>query len=256
MCWSWEVSFSFFLIDFIGLLYIFYRNEYIDRYWVLIISPIAVQEFCQFVLWKFGIDSDTTANHCNTVNKTYHLIILLSINLLPLFIAIVSYRTTSALNNVTKLIQNMFWEFLIFFEIVAYAGCIYMNVYGTPALECIFAGVNGHQVWWDDEYNPAFEIVVMTVYLLPSIFSCVLYQPLWVSFVPNFYGISSLFVFRFMIGLEAYSVWCWAATFWVLWAFCYVYIAKAMVKYKLINVKSVAYLHLVSFNVISGDDKF
>eukprot|EP01083_Nonionella_stella_P041027 111269_1 len=255
MCWSAEVSLVFFTLGCAGLLYIFCRNQYIDRYWCLIVLPIVIVEFCQFILWKFGIDSHTTSTHCNTINKRFHAIVLMTVNLIPLFIAITSYHTTSTVYENYKWIKNVFWKYLVWMEIIIYCMYIYVNIIGSPALECVFVGVFGHQVWLAEANSKWYEIMIMALYVLPGIFSCILYRPLWVCFVPNCYGVLSFIILRLVLGLEAYSVWCWTAIVWIIWAILYVHIANVMVQNKYLSHQSVAYLHLVSFNMVSDVSK-
>ena len=51
MCWSPEVSLTFFTIEALALLYLFLRNSYFDRSNAIFHIPYAIQEGIQWLLW-------------------------------------------------------------------------------------------------------------------------------------------------------------------------------------------------------------
>eukprot|EP01084_Bolivina_argentea_P233245 392895_1 len=166
MCWSWEVSLTFAVIDILGLLYSLYRNQYLDRYFVLILSPIAIQELCQFFLWKFGITSNTKAFECNNVNLLCSFIISVVIFLIPVFISFTSYRTISTTHTHFKQV-NIFWKYLLWIYVIGYI-CYFIYLilsYLDGYIYCIIVGRSGHQAWIREG-----EIIINIYYLSPFFF--------------------------------------------------------------------------------------
>ena len=137
------MSLGFAIVQFIGLSYLLCRNQYIDKYWVLLLSPIAIQEFCQFIIWKYGITNATTIHECNNINHICLRIITGVILLLPLF---TSYFVLDTINYSTKKWIQIYWKYLLFFGAVLYL--ILLTLYLTEKDFCISVGPNGHLDWF------------------------------------------------------------------------------------------------------------
>eukprot|EP01084_Bolivina_argentea_P233244 392893_1 len=250
MCWSWEVSLTFAVIDILGLLYSLYRNQYLDRYFVLILSPIAIQELCQFFLWKFGITSNTKAFECNNVNLLCNFIISAVIVLIPVFISFTSYRTISTTHTHFKQV-NIFWKYLLWIYVILYICYFISIIFLYLDGYCIIVGRFGHQVWLHD-LGIWGEIIINIYYLSPFFFVLVLYVPRWVVFIPTFLLLTIFITLRIAIGTEAYSVWCWSGIVAISWAVLHVPIAKWLVVSEYISTTSISYKHLVQFKVIDN----
>eukprot|EP00483_Globobulimina_turgida_P010658 UN10679 len=194
MCWSWEVSLAFFLFDILCSIYLFRRNLYIDRYLLLVIIPVVIQEFCSFVVWKFGIDRNEPEpeSNCNNLNKINFFIISIIVGTIPVSVSYVSYATILSNMNNTKWIKNIVFKYLYALEIVFYfvlkilPFCFYNSETIKP---CIFVGERGHQVWSPPTFvllnDDLFEAFFYVCYLLPVVLTLILYKPRWLLFVPN-----------------------------------------------------------------------
>lgn len=225
MCWSWQVSLGFAIVQFIELGYLFLRNEYIDRYWVLLLSPIMIQEFCQFVVWKYGITEDTTIHQCNNVNYICSRIIVAFTLSLPV---LTSYFVLETINHVTiKRWIEIYWKCLLFIGTMLYLILVIFEM--TDENFCIFVGSNGHLDWEETIRSDLpnyisqelYIFVTVTNYLLPIISSIFLFEPRWITFIPMTYISVTFAILYIMLGSESYSVWCWSGSFLLLWALLY-----------------------------------
>jgi len=235
MCWSWQVSLSFVVFQIIALGYVTIRNKYIDRWYVLVCLPFLGQEICQFILWAFGeiesVDPDEPFE-CNETNLITSKLLIIDAFLIPLFISLFAYKTSI---NTNKCILFM-WQYWFYFQLITYLIIVPFMLLDK---ECVAVGPNGHQKW-PPLFTPQIfteylgdwpTTIIISVYYFPSIcLVAIFYKPLWVSWMPAIYGISSIIVLSITIGSEAYSVWCWSCACITLWVLMYVPIAQWMVK--------------------------
>eukprot|EP01084_Bolivina_argentea_P136078 239694_1 len=234
MCWSWEVSLGFAVVLLIQLAYLFYRNQYIDRYWVFLLHPIAVQEICQFVVWKYGITDETTIHECNDINRICsRIIVAFTLGLPPL----ITYTVLETSYFKTKQWIEIYWKCLLVIGTILY---LILTIFELTDQDfCIFVGPNGHLDWYETirsdlpNYisNEFYIVVVVLNFMIPMVSAIFLYQPQWIMFIPMAY-ISLIFLILYIVlGSESYSVWCWSGSFLLLWALLYVPIAQWLLSY-------------------------
>eukprot|EP01084_Bolivina_argentea_P016587 31025_1 len=225
MCWSWEVSLAFALFEFIAFGYIFYRNQYIDRYYVLYLWPIALQEFFQFIVWRWGIDDNTTIHSCNNVNFVGSRIIVSVTFTIPFLFVIAVIKT---IHTETKKWISLFWKPLLVVEI-----CLLLLLLITELIDdefCIFIGTHGHLDWIESirsdlpDYitTVGWSITIAIYYVIPLASGAFLYQPQWIMFFPMLYIVLMFGFLRVFLGTECYSVWCWTGFVLVIWCLLYI----------------------------------
>jgi hypothetical protein len=74
MCWSAEVSFGFGLAHWLGIAYLLRRKQKHDRWYVVALVPLAIQETLQFFGWLLINREQNDAFTCSNMNKvTYTL---------------------------------------------------------------------------------------------------------------------------------------------------------------------------------------
>ena len=101
MCWSWEVSLAFSLLQITCIAYIVRRNALLDRWLALYQLPIATQEFVQFLLWAFVFNDDDLINKdyrpddfigsdlCTSLNRVLTYVLFFVVNRIPIIMCII-----------------------------------------------------------------------------------------------------------------------------------------------------------------------
>merc|ERR1719361_266281 len=76
---SWEIPFSFLALQWTGIIYIYFRNRYIDRAALPLVVTVALLEVLQTLLWMIGVDDSTTESDCSALNQilTHAMLLLL-----------------------------------------------------------------------------------------------------------------------------------------------------------------------------------
>ena len=80
--------------------------------------------------------------------------------------------------------------------------------------------------------NKAYWIYIMIYYSTKIIYYvvltslCIFYKPHWILLIPVLFMEVVLILQLFLLGDEAYSVWCWTGSILSIWALLYIYIAK------------------------------
>ena len=92
MCWSWPVSLTFSLFQWICIAYMLHRNAIIDRWMSLYQAIIATQEFAQFLLWAFVFGAGNrieTVDECSTLNQALSYILLIVVEAMPWILCLI-----------------------------------------------------------------------------------------------------------------------------------------------------------------------
>ena len=85
MCWSWEVSLAFSLLQWAIIGYMFQRNVLLDRVHIAFSCIIATQETIQFLLWAFVLpDESNTADQCSSLNIVLSYLLLIIVETMPI----------------------------------------------------------------------------------------------------------------------------------------------------------------------------
>eukprot|EP01084_Bolivina_argentea_P128765 227536_1 len=143
MCWSWEVSLCFVLFQAISLTYLFRRNKYVDRWYVLVCLPFMGQEICQFFEWAWGDIENSTSTECTDFNRFWSKILIFVAYSIPLVVAIFAYATSQYAAKENKK-MTFLWKWLLILDLKLFPIlCILMMIDN----ECVTVGVNGHQQW-------------------------------------------------------------------------------------------------------------
>lgn len=236
MCWSWQVSLSFVVFQIIALGYVFFRNKYVDRWYVLVCLPFLGQEICQFVNWAWGdidkVDPETHMDGCTQINLIVSKCLMIDAFLIPLFVSLFTYKTSY---NTNKFV-NLMWKYWFYFQLISYLIIVPIMALDN---ECVAIGPNGHQKWpplftphyFTVHLGETITTIIISVYYYPSIvLAAIFYKPLWIAWMPAIYSIVSIITLFITIGEEAYSVWCWSCACITLWVLTYYPLAKWMVK--------------------------
>ena len=235
MCWNWQSSLGFCIAEFILLSFLFIRNRYIDRYWVTLCFPIFIQQFCQFLVFKAGIDDDTTFTNCNGLNRLCSRIILVFTMAMPPMTSWVVYKTIVQDLNTTPKHYKSLWKFLLYSGIIFYLIIVIMEL--TDPEFCITVGPKGHLDYGASIRSRLKDIIGIELYLLftipyflmPIICACFLYKPQWVMFPPSAFMLFTFIILFASMGTEGYSViWCWTGSVISIWGVLYHYIGGSI----------------------------
>lgn len=233
MCWSWPISLTFSLFQWICIAYMLYRNAMIDRWMSLYQSIIATQEFAQFLLWAFVFGAGNrieTVDQCSILNQALSYILLIVVEAMPWILCLIFIRASvPSLMTVTDgkgrvrrymLIGGMSLSMLEY--VVQIAATIYYHSAGVSAM-CSYVGEGGYMAWGymvGEGRHSIFGIATMPMYLLPIALS-LLFRPLWIIAPIAVYGfVSAAFLnVYFNRSGEWAPMWCWAnfaSTLWFL----------------------------------------
>ena len=228
MCWSWEVSLCFVIFQAISLTYLWRRNKYIDRWYVMVCLPFAGQETCQFFEWAWGDIEKATSNECTEFNRFWSKMLILCAYSIPLVVSIFSFMTSQYDKLKDKKIYYLWkWSLILNCNL-----CPILSMLMMIDNECITVGPFGHQNWppllTPEIITPeGLNLFLIGLYYYPSIcLAAVFYKPLWIAWLPAIYSIISIVLMRALLGEEGWSVWCWSCACITLWVFVYVPISN------------------------------
>eukprot|EP00884_Botryococcus_braunii_P020344 jgi/Botrbrau1/6994/Bobra.0165s0024.2 len=163
MCWSWEVSLGFSLAHWIGITYLLMRNKQYDKWYVVVLVPLAIQETMQFVGWVLIDEQNATAYTCDISLKVVGSFIIVSVASVPFCFCVLALAVNQdcARWRVTVLRVLAFLAFLHYlfaaitqltFQYQATENTICTNIHGADdpspgeCYQCIHRGPKGHMV--------------------------------------------------------------------------------------------------------------
>jgi hypothetical protein len=212
MCWNIYVSMLFSMFDIAASLLLIKRNRNNDRLYALSLSPVALQETFQIVLWAtIGTNSDPTK--CYRINIFTSFITRTTVLCLPFlgtFLATYTYSKIKgwdlprigfmlAATVYTVIVQCLQWYSMI------------RRPVGT------ILGPNGHQVWpnpWE-YYYPYSNLLYGLAILGYVVFTMV---PVYLYLQPRTSAFAILIILGglFLVSIIIYPaewepIWCWSA---------------------------------------------
>ena len=190
---SWEIPFSFLALQWTGIIFVYFRNRYIDRAALPLVAVVAMQEVLQTLLWMLGIDESTGQSDCSVLNQALSHAMLALLCAFPL-VQLQFARKSSFFNDLFRAdtvrrgaLRLSFLVFCLWFAL-----SMSLRVYSEVALAeplCIFVGSHGHLDWtglvWPRalmQASPAWSVTVYAangLYLVPNLLLLALYRPLW-----------------------------------------------------------------------------
>ena len=261
MCWSWQVSLCFTLFEFSCIIWLVYRNKFVDRTLAFLALSVACQEFCQFLIWGFGIDNNTTKYNCSIFNQVVSVFLFLFITSLPTCylsclyfatynlqsIAISSINTyidnnrsdNNTNNNETSVSVNMYdvvfkalvaTSFVFLFVAIIYYG-VYFGIFSNHA-PCTYISDSGHQVWqFGDSNLPTLQWCMEIIYFLLICVCAFIFRPGWVI-LPSIGNTAICFIIlKSTMPDYTNSRWCWEAGFNCIWYIMTPYVAQWIINY-------------------------
>lgn len=151
MCYSAEVSIGTFAAVGTACLYLWMRNQGIDRGIACVLFIISLMQLFEYILW---INPE-----CNNANKTISAIIPVYLYLQPALLASAVWLTNSGTGSLYLLI--------ILASIIGLVPYIYYIVANRKS-PCIFKGESGHLDWniLDNVLNTTLELYQYITYIL------------------------------------------------------------------------------------------
>ena len=207
MCWSWQVSLIFSVMDLLCILYLYHRNWFNDRWICYVGISIFMQEFSQFFLWFFVLNEDNATyeslTSCSSSNQMLSGLTFLFVRLIPVTHSYNVYKFT--LNN-----KLFFWSVFIFaiiwFMITICKVYIYEKLILLIPL-CSIIWSDGH-IYWKHPWN---GMITKRLYNLPALISFfTLYKPKWVVLIPWIPSMILFLIFKISNPYTAHSIWCWS----------------------------------------------
>eukprot|EP01084_Bolivina_argentea_P207654 354251_1 len=218
MCWSWEVSLVFALLQWIIIAYLLYRNKFWDRLCAILQSFIAIQETFQFLLWAFAIDENTTATTCSAFNTFCSYGLLFDVTSVLTGYGVVCAYASSYIDKSS----SQSWRFkglvtytfiAIIFELIYIIAAFYYDVHRDD-IHCTYVGENGHQVWAYMDIKDLHAAIatarkLMWIFLIVAV--CFV-RPCWPFLPCALYGALTLVISNVAVQFsqEWASLWCWA----------------------------------------------
>lgn len=217
MCWSAEVSAAFSVSNIALSSLLWVRNNKRDRWYVLAVSPIVIQEFCQIVLWNHIGQSQFS---CGDTNRLFSLIVVLSVSSIPLTWTLFSIYGP----------EHVAHRFRIFEKPMIFTAVIYtlarfiliMNSYVSGPHIGTYVGPNHHQVWVD--YLPYYNSDLVSQFMaflyigIPVLSGYLFIRPRWLGVMLISIAVLTLIPTRLMLPIEWRSVWCWLCCLYLLFA--------------------------------------
>jgi len=240
---SWEIPFSFLAFQWTAIIYLYHRNQYIDRAAISLMLLIAVLEVFQTAQWMFGIDPETTtATHCNMFNQMVSHIVMTLLFLFPV-VQLKFAQNTSFYNSLfgADMVRKAVLKVTVLFYYLWFLCSIGVRVYDTVTSTqplCTFIGEHGHQDWSSMltvdlmKRHTAWTVVIHTLnalYLVPNVLLFALYRPLWVISCHALCTLGSFGGLYAFYGTEAFSMWSLISLFNFVWILLSPHIAKCMV---------------------------
>jgi len=271
--YSWEIPFSFLAFQWAGIIYIYHRNQYIDRAAIWLVSTLAVQEIFQTVVWMFGITADTTASHCNLFNTLMSHCIMILLFAFPVIQLLFAYKTSFyndlfRRDSVRKVIVKIAIAIYCIWYVASIALRIHSEVQSAQPI-CIFVGENGYQDWSTmlmayplTEHSAVWMFIVYAMnamFFVPNIALLALYSPLWVIVCHASCTLGSFVVLYVLYGMEAFSMWILISLFNFVWILLSPHIANCMVDSGFVSFHNPSkflygsYGHLVQHNMLKSE---
>eukprot|EP01083_Nonionella_stella_P246984 856869_1 len=235
MCWRWEVSLGFVLFQLISFVYLWRRNKYIDRWYIMLCAPFMGQEVTQFFQWAWGDIENATYTECSQFNQAWSKVLVPIAYSIALVITVFAYKTSQYTKKENPKV-TILWKSLLILDVIMYP---ILSILLMLDKECVVKGKHGHQDW-SAIFHPAIldnligyggtRAIIMIYYYPPILLVGIFYQPLWLAIFPAVYSVISLVAMIIVIGPEAWSVWCWSCAIITLWGFAYVPISHWMIK--------------------------
>ena len=262
MCWSWQVSLVFSSLQFAAICYLLQRNRYLDRVFVLLQLPIALQELFQFMLWFWAIDVNTSENNCSKLNHSLSYLILVTVLTIPPLHAYViwkySYYDNTNCSDEKRLYncyrictRKICFKFHFYYQCIFYFVwifiCIWFDYYYSSSNSlngggsfCTYVSKSGHQVWALNKL-PGMPLIYRKfssfLYLL-VIVVIMFARPLWLYAPPAIFSFVSALILRYIYMQESSwgSIWCWFCSFLAIWWLCTPFVAHIVItRYKNID---------------------
>lgn len=209
MCWNAEVSAVFAAVEWAGIGLLVWRNQRFDRAFALAISPIAAQEFLQWLLWEHispdGID-------CDRVNVIASVFIRQITSLVPLGWVWFAQREDPQ----RRLARWLLGITTVF--VVSRVAMIAHSYFSFP-IRCTTVGPGHHQAWVGflgryQSIQPAYDIISFTLYWMLPVFSILLlFRPKWLGRTICAAVIGTMVPCLLWYSPEELgSVWCWTCS--------------------------------------------
>ena len=269
MCWSWQVSLVFTLFELSCVTWLMHRNKFLDRTLGLLALVIACQELCQFLIWGFGIDNNTSEYECSIFNIVVSVFIFLIPESVPFCYLTCLYFATynpdkisnnnsninnnnnnnsndndsSFLNSQSKSnddsgvnVYDQVFKALVALSFVHLSiAIIYYGVYYgafSDHAPCTYISDSGHQVWqFGDSDLHALNWFVDICYVFFLTICGLIFRPGWVMIPPIANSIFCYIILKTTIKNYTSSRWCWEAGFNCIWYLVTPYVAQWIVNY-------------------------
>eukprot|EP01084_Bolivina_argentea_P252816 424482_1 len=220
MCWSWEVSLTFALIQWICIAYLIYRNKLLDKWCAAMQSFIATQETLQFCLWAWGIDNTTSKYSCSTSNTVFSYLLMFVVMGITVFYPFVwMYKSFDYNKKTTRTKVATIFLIFSFIHYIVYISVTITHHANGDDIFCTYVSERGHQKWAFlsvDDRHKIFAYASTLLYIGLSIEGCLLFRPAFI-FIPfsiySFISAIIAIVTTLPLSGEWGSLWCWANSF-------------------------------------------
>lgn len=209
MCWNAEVSATFAIVEWTGLLWLWRRNLPLDRPLAIAASPIAAQEALQWLLWEH-ISLNPT--NCDRVNLIGSFFIRQITGLVPVvWVWFAQHRAGPS--SLGRRLLGLTVAFVALRNIM-----IFHSFYFLSPL-CTTIGPGHHQAWppylgRHESLQPLLDIVFFSLYwMLPTASLLLVFRPRWLAILLCAIMVGTMVPCLLLFSAdELGSVWCWSCS--------------------------------------------
>jgi len=237
MCWSWQVSLIFSILETISIILVGFRAYYGSPnhteaarkrlLWALpLMSSIALMEWLEVGIWlsdpeSYQVFKERDSCLCRPINRAFTTIAAYGISWQGTFSMLFAMKTNSEGESVFRipLYISTVTTFLLILRFILgdtfglWTRKIIEACHFSSHCTCTYVGPGGHLLWTFAFSHLEILPTLFTYFLFFNI-AMLWYRP-FIEGVPYFFSLVVLFHEFHLLGwsTEAYSVWCWSGIF-------------------------------------------
>jgi len=250
MCWSLEVSIAFAALEFIGCVFLFVRNQRLDRAILPICILVFLIEFLEIFMW---LANPTTLDlSCTSLNswalraarvvlifqpmaQNYFCLRTCNEKTRPKFEVLFALATAAAIIGTALIIHTESYVEKPFESDVMTE--YHRDTNPAGKITCAYLGSNGHLLWKFKSHSASAGnwFPNSFAYMFIGMIFPIIYHRPWMDagFISLLMFVEFVLAFLYFKTAEAYSVWCWLGLTVHLWAVSYPFVYPKLLSKKI-----------------------
>lgn len=213
MCINKEYSLSALIISWSIGIYLIYRNNGVDRWNAIFLITFATMQLFDFILWMLH-NSNNFNGLANLIISKYFIPILLSLELISVYIGSQYYNNGNTFNNLGKKIINDLYNPNTYYPKILIVASIIMCLINIKYSDKTVIGKEGNLIWGNSpNQDGIWKYITGIIFIFLLIYPYIKYagtQPIVIIII--IYLILTL-SYSFIRGSGWGSYWCWIANF-------------------------------------------